>query len=260
MPWDRFARESELLQEEANTTSALVGLQKLADLNALRQASGFGEVSPESGTDRVLQQHAQLLLGALRVQRRTLGVYRQHSNASKALVRGWTEGQLPAARRSVLLTLDRVWWKLRSELDAYIDAADEHPELLAQASEAVAGYAKCEQGLSSAAATYRRAMASRSRLAARLRATWRGSVNLVGELAASVEDGEAFPTLMKEEGCESPLAEQTLRQAQLAVGGMRALLSRFKASGLAQPDLDPLVEAVGRIRMSYHQAGRICLR
>merc|ERR1712032_697448 len=88
----------------------------------------------------------------------------------------------------------------------------------------------------------------------KLHETWRHGTNLIGKLAAVITDGEAFPTFLRQEGCASPLARQTVRMAHTAVAGTNMLLHRFRVSGLDVPDHRPLAEAVVRIDRSYNDA------
>ncbi|CAJ1458225.1 unnamed protein product, partial [Effrenium voratum] len=93
--------------------------------------------------------------------------------------------------------------------------------------------------------------------------------HLFGELAAVLADGEVFEAFVRDEGCHSSLARQTLHQARLALRALKMLAHRFEASpkfefgaaptnrpkvrakragGLPKPDGTPLVAAARRIQ------------
>merc|ERR1719189_3151974 len=91
-----------------------------------------------------------------------------------------------------------------------------------------------------------------------LKATWRDSTNILGELAAVIEDGDVFATLVDQEGCDSPLAHQTMKQARFAVGGLKLLMHRFEVAGFGTPDVSTLVEAVRRIQANWRESTKGC--
>ncbi|CAJ1439757.1 unnamed protein product, partial [Effrenium voratum] len=78
--------------------------------------------------------------------------------------------------------------------------------------------------------------------------------HLFGELAAVLADGEVFEAFVRDEGCHSSLARQTLHQARLALRALKMLAHRFEAGGLPKPDGTPLVAAARRIQRSFKAA------
>lgn len=102
--------------------------------------------------------------------------------------------------------------------------------------------------------TYKATMRVSGRTHRLLKNTWRQCSNLVGELASTLADSDAFNTFLEKEGCTSSLAMQTRNQARLAISGMRLLWHRFSVGGLPAPDTDILSEAVRRLEESYSDA------
>ena len=70
----------------------------------------------------------------------------------------------------------------------------------------------------------------------------------VGEMVSLIGDGEIFTICVAEEGCESPLAKQTLHMARTAVRGMRLLVHRHRV-GFA---------VLGVLRISCHPLASPC--
>jgi len=255
---ESFTRDAEVLDagSGANTTSAAVALGQLASLHAVLHAAGGASKAVTVGAQ--LRQEAARMQQAARTQLQTLGVYREHSNVTGSTVQSWRAAQQQAERRSTLLAMDRLWWQLRNRLDEYLDAAEEEVGAFQSAFAAMADYEHCSVGLSVVTSAYGSSLAARDHAHRLLKATWREGSNLVGELAAVIADGDAFSVFIRDEGCSSTLAQQTLRQARFAVGGMKLLMHRFEVGGLGRPEVQPLAEAVRRIQESYREARKGC--
>jgi len=167
---------------------------------------------------------------------------------------------LQAERRAALLNLDRIWWSIRGKLDEYIDASEVEVRAQQSTFAALKSYEHCSTGMQSLIESHGASLAARDFAKRRLQKTWHGSVNLLGELAATVSDGGFFDTFFEEEGCNSTLARQTMKQARFAVGGMKLLLHRFKLAKLPNPDLEPLRKAVQQIEQSHDASLEGCER
>jgi len=247
----RFAEDGQsLLQDDANRSDQVfAAFDRLVSLRArLRSAS-----DQRSKVDHVAMSAARLahqMQEQLKLQRQTLGIYRRKSNATRQLAqqRGGAE------RHAMLLDLDRVWWKLRGVLDDYMDDAESEIKSYESGSRAVAGYEQCSMDFASLLSIYKETMEVTDRSHRSLKRTWRHASNLLGELASHIEDGEAFVTFLQQEGCQSPLAFQTLEQARDAMVGMRMLFHRFGVSGLPAPELDLMESTVDRIKGSWNGA------
>ena len=70
----------------------------------------------------------------------------------------------------------------------------------------------CKKGFSSLAASYTSSMAILRRSHRQLRHAWRVGSELLGEMASVIVDTEAFETFVAEQGCESSLVKQSLKQ------------------------------------------------
>jgi len=255
---ESFMRDAELLDGGggANATQAVVALGQLASLHAVLQSAGGASKVATVGAQ--LRREALQLQQATRTQLQTLGVYREHSNFTGSAVRSWRTTQQQIEKRSVLLAMDRLWWQLRGRLDEYLDAAEEETSSFQSAFEAMADYEHCSAGLSAVTSAYGGSLAARDHAHRLLKSTWREGSNLIGELAAVIVDGDAFSIFIQEEGCDSELAKQTLRQVRFAVGGMKLLVHRFEVGGLGLPEVQPLADAVQRIRASHKEAKQGC--
>eukprot|EP00439_Symbiodinium_sp_Y106_P007625 s5037_g1.t1 len=116
--------ESADLSPKANATAAASLLARLDALHQTLQRAGRGREKSEmlnrqvAQTVRHLQRQASFHL-------RTLGVYRQESNASSHAARGKGHKALARERHQVLMSLDHIWWQLRTKLDGYLDVAED---------------------------------------------------------------------------------------------------------------------------------------
>jgi len=239
-----------------NVTSAQTALTQLSTLHAVLSIAGGASKAEAVG--RQLRGEVTKLQQAARTELQTLGIYRQHSNVSRTAVLTWQGVQERMEQRTILLAMDRLWWELRGKLDNYMDAAETEVDAFQKAFATMAAYEHCSTALPDVMAEYGRSMAAMDYSHRSLKATWRDSMNIVGELAAVIQDGDVFATLVSQEGCKSPLAHQTMKQARFAVGGLKLLLHRFKVGGLGQPEVGPLVDAVQRIQSSFRAVMEGC--
>lgn len=77
----------------------------------------------------------------------------------------------------------------------------------------------CKKGFSSLVASYTSSMASLKRSHRQLRRAWRVGSELLGEMASVIVDAEAFQSFVAEQGCDSSLVKQTLKQL-LGIAGL----------------------------------------
>lgn len=260
---DKFARTAEVLRQDANASQVRAALLQLSSLHSvLRNA---GSASKMEVLSAQLGREAHRLHEAARLQMEVLGVYRQHSNSTRRTVQAWrgehgSQQKLQAERRAALLSLDHLWWSIRGKLDDYIDAAEVEVRANQHTFSMLSSYEHCSTGMQSLIASHGASLAAHEFATRRLRKTWHDSVNLLGELASTVSDGGFFDTFFEEEGCNSTLARQTMKQARFAVGGMRLLSHRFRLSELPNPDLEPLRKAVQQIEQSHDSSLEGCER
>jgi hypothetical protein len=86
-------------------------------------------------------------------------------------------------------------------------------------SQEMGSYMHCKKGFSSLVASYTSSMASLKRSHRQLRHAWRVGSELLGEMASVIVDAEAFQSFVAEQGCESSLVKQTLKQL-LGIAGL----------------------------------------
>lgn len=242
---------------KANATAAASLLGRLDVLHQTLQRAGRGRDKSDmlsrqvAQTVRHLQRQASFHL-------RTLGVYRQESNASSHAARGKASKALARERHQVLMSLDHIWWQLRTKLDSYLDVAEDEVKAFQGSLVELKNYMDCKKGFSDLAAGYAQSMSALGRSHRHLRSTWRQGTNLLGELASVLADTEAFQGFVTEEGCKSELVKQTIQQLQSAIFGMAFLLHRFRAAKLPDPDTSGLKQATKRIQEAYAAATAKC--
>ncbi|CAE7225405.1 Rs1, partial [Symbiodinium natans] len=168
------------------------------------QAASFGTASALTARD-ALQRFAD----------QALGVYKHFLNASNHVHDGKRSKGLLRAQHEVLVSLDKIWWSLRGKMDKYFDAADKEVKSFMRSLAMMQDYQQCHSGYTDLLATYKTTMRVSGRTHALLRDTWRECSNLVGELAATIGDSDAFTTFLAKEGCASSLALQTRRGAEV---------------------------------------------
>jgi len=253
---EQFASTAEQVAgQDANLSRAATALEQVQSLHATLRAAG-GQRSKTSSARALLEHGVEHMQKAVQTQLLTLGIYKHHSAQSQNRSRSWSA--MRVRRADMLVELDKVWWRLRGELDDYLEQAEKQVVAFRGAFSALAEYRQCSAGFSDLQTKYDDALRIRSSSHEKLHKTWRASTNLLGQLASTIVDGEAFATFYAEEGCDSPLATQTLQQAKSAVGGMRMLIHRFEAGGLPRPDLESLAESIKRIQESFDQANSGC--
>jgi hypothetical protein len=247
------------LSEGTNSSTAALALEQIGSLHQTLMRAARGADKSQAMTSQISQEIGRLEVQA-RKQREVLGVYRVHSNFSRAqALRSTKDRQLAQERRTVLLSMDHLWWQLRDKFDNYLDLAEEEVSSVQSSIAELANYEQCTAGFSNLAVSYTRSMKAMQRSHRQLQSTWRQASNLLGELASVIADGEVFSTFIEDEGCNSTLAQQTLMQARSATAGMKMLLHRFRVSHLRSPDTVLLEEAVDRIKKAYASAKRHCV-
>ncbi|CAE7233153.1 RE1 [Symbiodinium natans] len=176
--------ESADFSPKANATAAASLLGRLDALHQTLKRAGRGREKSEmlnrqvAQTVRHLQRQASFHL-------RTLGVYRQESNASSHAARGKVHKALARERHQVLMSLDHIWWQLRTKLDGYLDVAEDEVKAFQTSLAEMNSYLElrliqqsgvisdCKKGFSDLAAGYAQSISALSRSHRRLRATWR---------------------------------------------------------------------------------------
>ena len=136
----------------------------------------------------------------------------------------------------------------------YMEDAGSETDSYEAGSQVLSQYEQCSMDSTSLLSIYKQTMAMTDRAHRSLKKAWRHVSNLFGELASHLEDGEAFVTFLQQEGCQSPLAFQTLEQARGATSGMRMLYHRFAVSGLPAPSVERMGSTVNRIKGSWATA------
>ncbi|CAE7465007.1 Rs1 [Symbiodinium sp. CCMP2456] len=253
---DKFAEDGASSLEDANSSKhvfaafdSLVALKdKLQSASDQREKVDYVAMSAVRMARQMQEQ--------LKLQRQTLGIYRRRSNATREMARqrGAAVASMAAERHAMLLDLDRVWWKIRNVLDDYMEDAGVEIDSYEAGSRALSQYEQCAMDFTSLLSIYKQTMATTDRAHRSLKKAWRHVSNLLGELASHLEDGEAFMTFLQQEGCQSPLAFQTLEQARDATSGMRMLYHRFAVSGLPTPSVELMGSTVSRIKGSWASA------
>jgi len=246
----RYA-DTRLLQGGPNSSQAFEALQALSTLKARLSGAAQGR-SKMDQVSMQLNSGIAKMQGLARLSAKALGVYKHFQTASRRMHR--SHGALRREEHEVLTSLDKIWWSLRGKMDKYFDAADEEVQAFQKALAMMQDYQQCHSGYHDLIPTYKTTMRMAGRTHKLLRTTWRECNNLVGELAATLADSDAFNTFLEKDGCKSPLALQTRNQAHLAVFGMRLLWHRFKVAGLGEPNTDDLSDAVQRLENSYSDA------
>eukprot|EP00933_Yihiella_yeosuensis_P021070 TRINITY_DN16769_c0_g1_i1.p1 TRINITY_DN16769_c0_g1~~TRINITY_DN16769_c0_g1_i1.p1 ORF type:complete len:2816 (-),score=557.46 TRINITY_DN16769_c0_g1_i1:303-8750(-) len=243
--------------EEVNESLALASLESMATLHGKLQ----GAADKRSKTEQLgmkLERGVAKMQEVASQQLMTLGVYKQYSDLSRSIVTSAANAVDQSERHFILLSLDRIWWKLRSTLDTYLDTAQDEVTNFKHAFAEMGRYESCAIGYSSLLSTYTRTMNLVDRSHQTLRESWHKGSNLIGELASTIVDGEAFSTFFEQQGCNSTMAKQTLQQARLAVNGLLMLKHRFRVSGLQEPDVSTVNEAAQRIQDSHRAAFKQC--
>ncbi|CAE7490946.1 unnamed protein product [Symbiodinium pilosum] len=244
--------------KSANATAAASLFARLENLHQTLQRVGHGRDKGEMISRQVARSVRHLQRQAS-FQLRTLGVYRQESNASHHAARSsQSSASLARERHEILVALDHIWWQLRTKLDSYLDVAEDEVQAFQNSLTELRSFLDCNKGFSDLAAGYAANMASLRHSHHSLRTTWRQGTNLLGELAAVLTDSEAFKTFVAEQGCQSGLMRQTLQQLQSAIFGMAFLLHRFRVAHLAEPDTSVIKQTTKRIQEAYAAATAQC--
>ncbi|CAE7438803.1 ACBP2 [Symbiodinium sp. CCMP2592] len=251
----RFLSAAEpLVEGNATRTGQVQKFQSLmSDLYQTMRAS-TGGLTKAQAVGRQVAREAQQLQERTRRQAQVLGIYRAHSRDAHKAAKSWA--RMDAER--TLVTLDKLWWHIRDRLDRYIDIAGAEITQLERSLTTLAEYENCKAGTLDLLQSYSSGMKSMRRSRAQLRAVWRETSNLMGELAAIISDGDVFGSLMAAEGCKSALAAQTLDQIRFVLQDSGFLIHRFEAANLPQPDVSVLQAAVKQIHAAYDAAWSSC--
>lgn len=230
-----------------NATGAGLALRQLQVLHGKLAAAGG---APHAASlARQWSNEARRLEATAQRQLELLGVYREHGEAVKGHVRSWE-------RRSALVEVDKIWWELRSSLDAYLEAAELQTSSFLESLTILASFQHCSSSLQEVQKSYAKSLATRDMGHAVLRETWQQSEDLLGELAAVLVDGEVFEIFFKD--CNNTLAKQTMKQVKFAVSALGLLKHRFAAGGLPRPDGSSMLKSVARIQQSFKAARAKC--
>jgi len=254
-----FVTTSERLDADApNATDGAMALRRMQQLHGVLQAAGKSSI--EDQTRAIIRQNVKDMQRAVRASIGTLGVYKVHNDVTQKYVRRLSSARTAEEQASSesLIALDKIWWKLRAKVDSYLDIEQAYLDQSKENVENVNDYQLCSGGFSSLMPAYQRAMETREIAHASLKTTWRDSIDLMGELAAVIEDGDMFEIFVHQQGCSSTLAQQTKDQSDLALRGLTMIIGRFKAAGLPKPDTTIIKEAATRIEDSFKSARRSC--
>lgn len=194
---------------------------------------------------------ANRLQKQLRGQLHMLGIYRRQSEAAHKEAMSWNTSD-------VVVTLDHLWWRIRDQLDKHLDAAEQEVARYRSAFASLEDFQNCKSSFSDLLSSYAKSMSVMTKNHHKLHKLWREASNSIGELAAVIQDGDVFGKFMKEEGCKSAMALQTLKQTTIAVQGMGFLQHRFHVAGLKPPQLDTIKTAASQVKGAYKGALKIC--
>merc|ERR1719265_448857 len=117
-PLEQFIGSADRVVANGNLTSAVRALQQVTSLHAMLRASA--QRTKSSSASALLQAGLDHMQKATQMQLSTIGVYKHHSTRTRQVLKGWASKQRPR----LLLELDKVWWRLRGGLDAYIEEAE----------------------------------------------------------------------------------------------------------------------------------------
>ncbi|CAK8992037.1 unnamed protein product [Durusdinium trenchii] len=218
--------------EDTNKTSRLSqvqGFQRQVELLHESLKMNSGTLNRAQVVGRQIRSEVQKLQKRFAEQERALSIYRTHSSSAQKTAKQWKQEVREASRS--LVSLDHLWWRLRNHLDGYLDSADVEIRRVQASFLALENYENCKSGFEELLKSYASSMSKMKKSHQKLKSTWREVSNLMGEMASIIRDGDLFGHVMRAEGCESPLAKQTLDQARFAVQGMVFLLHRFQAAG-----------------------------
>mmetsp|Transcript_18412 Transcript_18412/g.45827 ORF Transcript_18412/g.45827 Transcript_18412/m.45827 type:complete len:2629 (-) Transcript_18412:138-8024(-) len=193
------------------------------------------------------------------------------------------------AARDLLVELDQTWWSLRNELDNYLEAADEQAAAYKSAFTLLEEYSsKCVAGFSELRVVYSKALRAEERAHRVLHETWGSVSNLLGLLAAKIEDGAAFLRFSRldaasvtdetlgsnrlaichgdrhaaaarvqqavDDAAAKGLAGQTWSQLRTAFMEVPMLRGRFSSGGLTEPDASTVIQAWWRVSGAYQKS------
>ncbi|CAK8997764.1 unnamed protein product [Durusdinium trenchii] len=239
---------------EANASTAAAFLGRLDSLQQTLQRAGRRGASKEQLLSRQTSSQARRLQRTARKQLSALGVYRIESQAAKEA----SQHLLSSQEHFALASLDKIWWKLREKLEKYLDVAELEVQSFQHSIEEMQHYVGCEASFTSLAASYTQSMHRMTRSHRLLKRTWREATLLMGELSSTLQDTEALKLFVKDQGCDSHLVKETMKQVRSALFGLALLQHRFAAAKLAAPGRVELQQAVRRIEDAYQAAHLRC--
>jgi hypothetical protein len=256
---------------------------QVSQLHAALMSATSGISGSTSTVGTMLQSQLAQLRRALKADINMLGVYKQHRKRTKAAfkasrsVRG-TLNEVGAT--NVLLILDQHWWALRELYDGHLESVEAQTEAHGAAIQALQDYHQCKTAFEDLSSVYLRMKRAKASAVKLLQETWRKSSNLLGEIAATLTDGDAFAKLVlidladagypvcgdiKEpelekvaEVLKQGITGQTFEQVGAAFNSLHVLLYHYEKTTLPRPDLDIIRTSAAAIVESYNATMRDC--
>eukprot|EP00435_Cladocopium_sp_Y103_P038928 s550_g10.t1 len=251
---NRFLDSAQLLESTGNLTSKAQRAGEfqgqVVSLYQSLQNSGDGVTKAEVVAKQVARE-VEKLQHDLHKQQQVLGVYRHQSHKAKEDAKSWKSSE-------AAVTLDHLWWKIRNKLDQHLDEAEEEVARYRATFKHLQEYEGCKTGLKALFGSYAKSMKRMRKNHHKLHSLWRETSNLIGELSSVIQDGDLFGKFVADEGCDSTLAMQTLKQAAVAFQGMSLLVHRFEVAGMKKPDISTLKMAAQVVKDSYAKALDSC--
>jgi hypothetical protein len=229
--------------------------------------------------------HSQLaqLRRALKADVSMLGVYKRHrmrANAAFNASRSVRGSLNEVATTIVLLTLDKQWWALRELFDANLESVQAQTDAYEAALQSLQDYHQCKTAFEDLPIVYRNTKRAKASSVKLLQETWRKASNLLGEIAATLTDGDAFAKLVlldladagypacghinktaldkAAEVLKRGMTGQTFEQVGAAFNSLHVLLYQFEKTTLPRPDLDTMRASAATIVESYNATMRDC--
>ena len=129
------------------------------------------------------------------------------------------------ASEEAMQEFDSMWWQMRRELDAYLDASSEYVIATKEAAQKLRDYtAHCSAGFSDLTHAYSQSRRAEKKAHIALKKAWTAVTASLGEMASKVVDGAMFD--------------------HLAVHDIRSLSPRSMLSKMKQMGEEKLVESI----------------
>jgi hypothetical protein len=263
-----------------NTTQAAQELHgQVAMLHAFMTSAATGQASHKSRVDGQLEIQISQMRESIQTEVQLLGTYTRHHKEVETKVKAATSmrsaiGDL--ATTNVLLALDQQWWALRELLDVHLENTQAKNDAYKEAIDALQDYRQCKQTFEELPIVYRKSRLAKKAADKSWRETWRKSSNVLGQLAATVSDGDAFAKLAEQdlsdagmptcgerghanaenatkvaEVFKKGLVGQTFDQVGSAFSSMNQILQEYETSAAPQVDLETIQKSALRILESY---------